>query len=339
MVDKTFIARRAALFAALMLLGLGSLALGQEGTITLLSGGEHITLLHHSLLPVNSPSQLNAMADHAQEVLAENERLFMLYPGGAAADAPPLKVVEAANQVGDTAVGLGAYELSQDAAAFARAAEIAHFPWLAANISNITGALAALEVPFATTTRQDLPHALGGRLAPGFLLSESDLSTCVFGLVDPAFQGNTPLLGPGAQIGDPVTAAAAMVTACEDAGADLVIALIYLDGNTRWDARIKGEVPGVDVFVVGGTGERFDPERNPAAHLVQTSKGLSLSVQTDRVPLFVGQLDLTVSSKRIFEFGYRQQQVGGMAMPPLVWLVGLGLALVAAGWWALARGM
>ncbi len=330
--------RRGAMLAVCLTVALGALALGQEGTITLLSGGEKITLLHHSVVPSGSAAGLDALAQHVATLEADHARVLLLYPGGAASGTAPAKVVEALNRAGHVASGLGAYELSQSPAAFARAAAGARFPYVAANLSNLPAELGAAQDGPAVTTVGEVAD-FGGQLVQGVLFSDPALSTCVFGLVDPAFQGHAALLGEAGAVGDPAEAAEAMVVACEDAGADLIVALIYLTGDTRWDARIKGAVPGVDVFVVGGTGERFDPEQNPAAHLVQTSKGLSLSVQTDLGPMSLGQLDLTVSSKRIFEFGYRQMLLGGGGAPSLVWLVALGLALLAAGWWALGRGM
>jgi len=309
-------------------------AMGQEGTITLLSGGEKLTLLHNSeLIPPRLPHQDSTPFGQLKtQALKTNDRVMALYPGSTQQQPIPKDddgLVALMNASGYEASGLGGYELSLAEPDFLSHLQQARFPYLAANLQiNSDSALADVVLPFETVSIEDLrAGSLGGWMYPGLLIQYDGLEVCVFGLVDQALQPQ--LSNPDFTLSDPMEAAQAMVTTCEENDSQLIVSLIHLTDVARLDSAIKQQVPGIDVFVVGGSNERFDPEQNPAAHLMQTPKGLSLSVQTNVGRNLAGALDLTISSNRIFEFSYRQVSLGGAGAMFGGWMLPLMLGLGA----------
>lgn len=313
---------------------------GQEGTITLLSAGEKLTILHNSEVVssrLSHPSDQTSFGTFKTHALEAGERVMALYPGSTRAPHRD-HLATLMNASGYDAAGLGRFELSWSKSELIAHLRQVQFPYVAANLQIDAGsALADRLLPFETVEVEALRSGgLGGWLYPGLVIEDGDLETCVFGLVDDTLQPQ--LSNPALSLTDPVEAAQAMVKTCEESGSQLVIALLYLAEDTHLDSTIKQQVPGIDVFVVGGSNERFDPEQNPDAHLMQTPKGLSLSVQTNEGHNLIGVLGLTVSSNRIFEFSYRQVSLGQANAAPGRWMLLLGLGLLAVLGFFLFKG-
>lgn len=309
-----------ALFGALVLVGVALIALTASGLRLAQADGEKITILHNNdlesaLLPERDGlGGLARIATFVKQMRASEPRVLFLSGGDnvLAGDFFNFFLGEATykamSAAGYDAAGFGNHEFDRGEQVLADAiSNYASFPYLASNLQlGDESPLKPLTRPFTITTIEKLRAGEhGGKIYDGLLVDYDGLKVCLFGLLDQEIErARITQLAPTTHITDPVEAAQRLKAQCEENGADLLVAMIHLAAAVRVDTVIKQQVPGIDVFVVGGTDALFDPKANPQDNVVETPEGPSLSVQGDGDGNRIGKLDLVVKDGRIVEFDY-----------------------------------
>ncbi len=283
-----------------------------NGDITIL----HLNDLESALQPEGDGlGGVAKIATYVERVRQESERTLMLSGGDniLAGDFFNFFLGEATfkgmSEAGVDASGLGNHEFDRGEQTLAEAVRnYAGFPFLASNLElGEESPLTPLVNGFETTTIEALR---GGehdnQLYEGLLVDHNGLNVCMFGLLDREIQtAQLTQLGPNTDITDPIEASRDAKALCEDNGADLIVGMLHLAAAVRVDTEIKQAVPGIDLFVNGGTGAILDPEASPEDNVVRTEEGPSLSVQGPGDGNRIGRLDMTVQDGQIADFSYR----------------------------------
>lgn len=320
---------------------------GQEGTITLLSVQDKITLLYHDnlsadwlpLLRSSAPTGRSPLVAAVDQARAQAQRLMLVYLGSAPAqmDGSLQDVVQLMNSSGYDLSALGAYELSQDAAQLAEAVMSARFPYLASNLELAGGSLAGLAWPFTTTTLESLrAGANGRRIYDGLLVDVAGLNVCFFGLIDPA-------VSYAYKTSDPSAAAQRLVQTCKANESELIVGLLHRSPAASLD---RYDLSGVDVLIIGGADDALNAQAGLNANVKETSK--SLWVQITGQTHALGKLNLSMADGQISTFehdllGLPSQFVAmqPQAAPPAAtspwWIVAFSVGVVAAALFFLAR--
>ncbi len=319
--------------ALLATLQAGAAAGAQEGTVTLLSLGEETV----SLLLFN-PQDLSGVPELARGVdaaRAEAERTLALYAGGrASGSGVPIARLSGARL---DAAALGAAELRGGDAALGQAITESGFPLLAANLG--LGEDSPLRMLFGGALRTTLDALHDGRHGGGLyellIAEDGEFGVCAFGLVDPQLQPG----GATFRLQNPIETAQSMVARCDEAGADLTVAMLHVADGVRLDRDLKAAVPGIDVVVLGGAAA------DPSESALDTERGPSLSVGVAD-PHALGRLDLGLTDGLIVDFNYApvdpaagvvtssttsERGGGGGFGPPVLMLVA-GVVLLLGAW-------
>jgi 2',3'-cyclic-nucleotide 2'-phosphodiesterase (5'-nucleotidase family) len=289
---------------SITLLIVGVLLALSSATGSLAQGEFKITILHNNdfeskLLPgKDGIGGIARFANYVKQVKATEERVLFLSGGDNVLSGPFFnfflgeETYTTMSAAGYDASGLGNHEFDRGEQVIANALEKwAAFPHVISNLE------LAPDSP--------LRPLIGVKIFDTLILDIKGLKVGLFGILDPEIQtGRITQMAPGTNITDPITAAKRVVAELEAKGADLIIGIIHLAAALRLDTVIKQQVPGIDVFIVGGTDALFDPKANPADNVVETTKGPSLSVQGDGEGRAIGRLDLVVESGRIKSFDY-----------------------------------
>lgn len=318
----------------------------QEGTITLLSAQDQITLLYHDnldadWLPLLRPgatgrSLLVAAVDQAR---AQAQRLMLVYLGSAPSrmDAPLQDIIQLMNASGYDLSAFGAYELSQGEATLAEAVMSARFPHLASNLELGNGALAGLIRPFGSTTLESVrAGANGGRIYDGLLVDVAGLNVCFFGLIDPgvSYTYKTSAVSAAAQ---------RLVQTCKANQSELIVGLLHRSPAASLD---RYDLSGVDVLIIGGADEALSAQAGLNADVKETSK--SLWVQLSGQTRALGKLDLSVSDGQVSTFRHDllalpsqfvgvQPQTTPHAAPSPWWIVAFSVGVLVAALFFLAH--
>jgi len=319
----------------------GTVAGAQEGTVTLLRLGEATISL--VLFNPQALSGVPELARGADAVRAEAERTLALYAGGrASGNSVPIARLSGARL---DAAGLGAAELRGGDAALGQAITEAGFPLLSANLGLDEDSPLRMLFGGALRTTLDALHAgrHGGGLYELLIAEDGDFGLCAFGLVDPQLQPG----GATFRLQNPIETAQSMVARCDEAGADLTVAMLHVADGVRLDRDLKAAVPGIDVVVLGGAAA------DPIKDALETERGPSLSVGVAD-PHALGRLDLGLTDGQIVDFNYAPVDPNAPASVVtsstqaegsgwVGWGVGelllltLGAALALGAWWLLQQ--
>ncbi|MFB6287034.1 MAG: 5'-nucleotidase C-terminal domain-containing protein [Candidatus Bipolaricaulia bacterium] len=313
--------RRHMRWVAITLVALVTLGLSAAPNLSEAQANGEITILHMNDLESALQPEGDGLggvakiATYVERVRQNTERMLTLSGGDnvLAGDFFNFFLGEATfkgmSEAGFDASGLGNHEFDRGEQTLADAIKnYAGFPYLASNLElDEESPLTPLMNGFETTTIDALR---GGehdnQIYQGLLVDHNGLNVCMFGLLDQEIQeAQLTQLGPNTNITDPVEAARDAKAMCNENGADLVVAMLHLAAAVRIDTEIKQAVPGIDVFVDGGTGAILDPEANPDNNVVRTEEGPSLSVQGPGDGNRVGRLDMTVQDGQIADFSYQ----------------------------------
>ena len=319
MTPRTHV-RRNVRWGAIALVVLLTLGLSAAPNLTEAQSNGEITILHMNDLESALQTEgdglggLAKIATYVERVREETERMLLLSGGDnlLAGDFFNFFLGEATfkamSAAGFDASGLGNHEFDRGEQTLADAlSNYAGFPYLASNLElGEESPLTPLVNDFTTTTIDALR---GGehdnQVYEGLLVDHNGLNVCMFGLLDPEIQeASLTQLGPNTNITDPIPAARDAKSLCNENGADLVIGMLHLAAAVRVDTQIKEAVPGIDLFVDGGTGAILDPEANPEDTVVETEEGPSLSVQGPGDGNRIGRLNLSLQNGQISDFDY-----------------------------------
>jgi len=312
--------RRHMRWVAITLIALVTLGLSAAPNLSEAQANGEITILHMNDLESALQAEGDGLggvakiATYVERVQQNTERMLTLSGGDnvLAGDFFNFFLGEATfkgmSEAGFDASGFGNHEFDRGEQTLADAlSNYAGFPFVASNLElGEESPLTPLVNDFTTTTIDALR---GGehdnQVYEGLLVDHNGLNVCLFGLLDPEIQeASLTQLGPNTNITDPVQASRDAKALCEENGADLVVAMMHLAAAVRIDTEIKQAVPGIDLFVDGGTGAILDPEANPGDNVVQTEEGPSLSVQGPGDGNRIGRLNLTVQNGQISDFDY-----------------------------------
>lgn len=312
--------RRNVRWGAIALIALVTLGLSAAPNLSEAQSNGDITVLHlNDLESALQPEGdglggVAKIAAYVDQVREETERMLLLSGGDniLAGDFFNFFLGEATykamSSAGFDASGLGNHEFDRGEETLADAIRNhAGFPYLASNLElGEQSPLTPLVNGFETTTIDALRGGEhGNQLYEGLMVDHNGLNVCMFGLLDPEIQeASLTQLGPNTNITDPIEAARDARTLCNDNGADLVVGMLHLAAAVRVDTEIKQAVPGIDLFVDGGTGAILDPEANPENNVVETEGGPSLSVQGPGDGNRIGRLNLTVENGQVSDYDY-----------------------------------